>query len=332
MGSYISKEKEIDSKIPEYAKGFSNDLKYCIMRLLEEYTYNFTYGIKGLEAGAEIFAPDSILEELKEKLPYEYTKEERYIANKKKRSFQDISRLKKYIWELDREQCKEFFRISEDVGARLDRVWIHNTRQIGMSYELSEEEVENCYYAGDGVQQMQKMKEIMETFQKEKMALDVMTKRISVLFGSYGTNKMHNLRLIYYKNARPHSQSGILKMLFSYYTYDNSVLVHETIDIFKSNKSKRKCKEITGKQPKKRKVAKIIDPAWEESKRITIENNDRILARIAQDYEKNGRLKRSYYEEHYEAFLIERNKAIAEEEIRLALENEEDELIKFCSN
>jgi len=112
---------KLEGNAPEYAGKLSSGLLYFLCRLMEEYQYEFCYGLNGMnDPSVELFGPDQLLMELVEKLPYEYVMEKGAIAKKKKRIYSDVSQLNRYIWSLDRDQCLEFFPSSKTSN----QVWI----------------------------------------------------------------------------------------------------------------------------------------------------------------------------------------------------------------
>lgn len=298
MGSKISKiEKgiELSKDAADYAKKFSSELNYVVIRLMEEYQYKFTYGLNGLNNPyAEVIAPDEVLKELVEKLPYEYTKDLASIK-KRKRLYDDLSNLKKYEWELNREQSNELFSLYKNVEPQLDRVWLHYKEQQSKFKEFTKEEIQKAYYDEDYDENFVKIK---ENFLGNARYT---TRRITVLFGDHGTKKDLCMRLVYYKNARPSTKCGILRLYFFYYTYDDSELVHELYCIHKKKKSNYNKKRRTNVPNNENKMKPLVANNFDQERRNKqLESFRKMEEEHYKDYTPDGKIKPEILEKRIE--------------------------------
>lgn len=226
---------EMRENAPEYAKKFSSFALFDLMRLQEEFQYDFCYGLNGLRYRCvEIFVSNNLLQELKENLPFE-CKESRIYTGSNRRVLSANLAVNKYRWRMNRAQSKKFFSIFSKINPRLDRAWIHFANNIPSSNELTKSEVHKVYY---GKNKDEEYRKVVWKYIGNPAENLYNTKRISVIFS--GNQEKHGLNLIFIENARPETQTSILKLQYYYDTFDDSESTQNPSNLEKGEKKKKR--------------------------------------------------------------------------------------------
>jgi len=196
---------------------------------------------------------------------------------------------------LNKEQSLELFSIFKNVKPKLDRSWMH--LKGGKCQEMTQEEVSKAYHEGSESDRNKYYRELLKDF-IGKSKQQPSTRSITVLFGEHGTLENFSLRLVYIKNARPQSKSGILRLYFSYYSYEDHELACDTVFLHLSKKmtyktnSKRKAGILGPTEvlqvEKKVEVVDEEDEEWEKTKKEACERIDKIIEKTSKKFSANG--------------------------------------------
>jgi hypothetical protein len=140
--------------------------------------------------------------------------------------------LENYTIYLSRKNAKEFFSLFKHICPTLDQFRINVVGDNKKHKNFSEEEIERVFYSGESMEAWNEgaktFKQLANQFLVDNNSKNgtYSTRRVSILFGYYADIKIpFSIKLVYVKNGRDFGR-GILRMHFTYLTFDNGVITH----------------------------------------------------------------------------------------------------------
>ncbi len=131
------------------------------------------------------------------------------------------------VW-IKRKSAKALFSTFKNNKPKLDQFYIHERDNHQNFEEIEGEVIEKLFYEGSFSNQNLEFTKVVDNF-KEKNGIDTRytTRRVSVLFGSYGGRSMpFYMKLSYYKDMGSVNDAGWLRLYFTYMTFDRGMSNH----------------------------------------------------------------------------------------------------------
>lgn len=119
-------------------------------------------------------------------------------------------------------------------------MWIHSSKTDFKRIE--QEEIEKIFYQKNKKEREKSRKEMVSNFLGSTKATSYTTKRVSIVFGNHGRKKPFCIKIVYHKNASGFGV-GILRLHFTYKTYENGKVTHLLPFEIYQRKKQRKLKE-----------------------------------------------------------------------------------------
>lgn len=261
--SIINKLK-LSEKCPEYAKKMNVSDRYIILKLLEQYCKRFDWCLNGANYPyANIEVEDSMMKNLKEIFSEAFGKCEKSKTfmnklDKNKREYDNRKKFTKYTWILDKKDAINFFSIFDEniIQPKVEKAWVHLTKQKKIFRSLKDEEIKKVYHQKDQSVSSDTQRNIEKEFLVGLNDEAFCTWRhISVLFGnSRSRHLLYHMRLEYFKNVNPISETGLLKLNFTYQTFLNGL----ALGILPSDKRKIEEEEKLMEKRKKQNINQAV--------------------------------------------------------------------------
>eukprot|EP01091_Cochliopodium_minus_P007234 TRINITY_DN1714_c0_g1_i10.p1 TRINITY_DN1714_c0_g1~~TRINITY_DN1714_c0_g1_i10.p1 ORF type:complete len:248 (-),score=81.98 TRINITY_DN1714_c0_g1_i10:1603-2346(-) len=206
-------------------------------------------------------------------------------VGKDRKGYDCRTKFNKYAWSLDKNKSEEFFSIFDKdiIQPKVEKVWVHQKMQKKMFRSLTDEEINNIYHTNDEKLSEKTFFEVEDGMLGGMREMATCTwRRIQVLFGTSLRNKrkLDCLKLEYFENVNPISETGVLRLSFSYQTYLNGV----PLGIFPTDKVEQSKKPSDSKTSKKRKESEEEEPCatanlleWTDPSQPPLKTIDEIL-------------------------------------------------------